>query len=197
MKKILIGVMGPGDSATAADLENAYELGKLIATEGWGLLTGGRKAGVMDAASKGAKAAGGLTIGILPANNTEALSEAVDIAIVTDMGNARNNINVLSSDVVIACGMGTGTASEVALALKNGKKVVLLTDHQESQRFFTSLSPDNVFLAASPEAAIELVKTILRKSSWLLLWLTISAPLQSSGYPGATLTCGRGRGCRL
>ena len=157
--------MGPGDSATAADLENAYELGKLIATEEWGLLTGGRKAGVMDAASKGAKAAGGLTIGILPANNTEALSEAVDIAIVTDMGNARNNINVLSSDVVIACGMGTGTASEVALALKNGKKVILLTDHQDSQQFFTSLSPDNVFLAASPEAAIELVKTILRKSS--------------------------------
>ncbi|MGK7876614.1 MAG: TIGR00725 family protein [Xenococcaceae cyanobacterium] len=163
MRKILIGVMGPGDNATAADLENAYELGKLIATEGWGLLTGGRKAGVMDAASKGAKAAGGLTIGILPTNNTEGISEVVDIAILTDMGNARNNINVLSSDVVIACGMGAGTASEVALALKNGKKVVLLTEHQESQRFFSSLSPDNVFLGTSPEAAIELVKAILRK----------------------------------
>ena len=47
------------------------------------------------------------------------MSEAVDLPIVTDLGNARNNINVLSSNVVIACGMGLGTASEVALALKN------------------------------------------------------------------------------
>jgi hypothetical protein len=114
----------------------------------------------MDAASKGAKAAGGLTIGILPTQDTSNLSEAVDIAIATDMGNARNNINVLSSDVVIACGMGTGTASEIALALKSGKKVVLLTNHQQSQQFFTSLS-HNVILATSPEAAIDLVKEIL------------------------------------
>jgi hypothetical protein len=87
----------------------------------------------------------------------------VDIAIVTDMGNARNNINVLSSDVVIACGMGTGTASEVALALKGGKKVVLLTEHRESQQFFTSLSPDNIFIATSPDPAIKLVKEVLAK----------------------------------
>ncbi len=161
MRKIVIGVMGPGDNATAADLHHAYELGQGIAQEGWVLLTGGRNAGVMDAASKGAKAAGGLTIGILPSNNTSAVSEAVDIAIVTDMGNARNNINVLSSDVVIACGMGTGTASEVTLALKSHKKVVLLADHSESQLFFTSLSKGNIFLATSPEAAIKFVKEVL------------------------------------
>jgi len=63
------------------------------------------------------------------------------------MGSARNNINVLSSDVVIACGMGVGTVSEVALALKANKPVVLLTDHQESQLFFKSLSKDNRPLA--------------------------------------------------
>lgn len=165
MRKIVVGVMGPGDNATAVDLDNAYQLGKLIATEGWVLLTGGRKAGVMDATSKGAKAAGGLTVGILPTHDTSAVSDAVDIAIVTDMGNARNNLNVLSSDAVIACGMGTGTVSEIALALKNGKKVVLLTEHQESQAFFTKLSPDNIFLAASPEAAINFVKEILRNRS--------------------------------
>jgi hypothetical protein len=161
MRKIVIGVMGPGDNATAADLHHAYELGQGIAQEGWVLLTGGRNAGVMDAANKGAKAADGLTIGILPSNNTSAVSEAVDIAIVTDMGNARNNINVLSSDVVIACGMGTGTASEVALALKSHKKVVLLTDHPETQLFFTSLSKGNIFMATSPEAAIKFVKEVL------------------------------------
>lgn len=153
--------MGPGEQASSTELNNAYALGKHIATQGWVLLTGGRNTGVMDAASKGAKAAGGLTVGILPTNNTTHLSDAVDIAITTDMGNARNNINVLSSDVVIACGMGTGTASEIALALKSNKKVILLTDHQQSQQFFTALSKDHVFLAKSPREAIALVKDIL------------------------------------
>ena len=153
--------MGPGNGAKAEDLSNAYQLGTRIATEGWVLLTGGRQAGVMEAANQGAKEAGGLTVGILPTSNTTVVSEAVDIAIFTDMGNARNNINVLSSDIIIACGMGMGTASEIALALKNGKKVILLTDHQESQRFFTSLSFDSVLLAASPQEAIELVKSAL------------------------------------
>lgn len=158
MRKIVIGIMGPGDNPTEIDLNRAYKLGQRIAQEGWILLTGGSKAGVMDAASQGAKAAGGLTIGILRGDNTNDMSEAVDIAIVTNMGSARNNINVLSSDVVIACGMGTGTASEIALALKNGKQVVLLNDHQDSQKFFTSLSPEQVFLATSPEGAIKFVK---------------------------------------
>ena len=161
VRKTVIGVMGPGDNAIEIDLHRAYELGQRIAQEGWVLLTGGRKAGVMDTASQGAKAAGGLTIGILPSPNTSNISEAVDIAIVTDMGNARNNINVLSSDVVIACGMGTGTASEIALALKNGKQVVLLTDNQDSQKFFSSLSPEQVFLTTSPEAAIKFIKEVL------------------------------------
>jgi uncharacterized protein (TIGR00725 family) len=161
MKKTLIGVMGPGNNATPGDLKNAHELGKLIAQEGWILLTGGRNAGVMDAASKGAKTAGGLTIGILPNNSTEGISEAVDIAIVTDLGNARNNINVLSSDVVIACGMGTGTASEVALALKNGKPVILLTEHTQSHAFFPSLSPSQVFSASTPRETVFLAKKIL------------------------------------
>ncbi|NET84714.1 MAG: TIGR00725 family protein [Moorea sp. SIO1F2] len=164
MRKIVVGVMGPGDKATATDINRAYRLGQLIAENGWVLLTGGRNVGVMDAASRGAKMVGGLTIGILPTKDTRAMSEAVDIAIVTDMGNARNTINVLSSDVVIACGMGIGTASEIALALKSWKKVVLLSDHRESQEFFCSLSQENVFLATSPDVAIELVKTILSQA---------------------------------
>ncbi|MGQ4648996.1 TIGR00725 family protein [Lyngbya aestuarii] len=163
MKKVIVGIMGPGNNATPADLKRAYQLGQYIAQAGWVLLTGGRKAGVMEAANQGAKAAGGLTIGILPTEDSMGISEAVDIAICTDLGNARNNINVLSSDVVIACGMGTGTASEIALALKAGKKVVLLSDHQESQLFFASLSPDNIFLTTNPEAAIEFVQKVLTK----------------------------------
>ena len=161
MRKIVIGVMGPGTGATERDQQNAYELGKLIAQEGWVLLTGGRNAGVMNAANMGAKADNGLTIGILPTADDSGVSEAVDIAIITDMGNARNNINVLSSDVVIACGMGAGTASEVALALKANKPVVLLSDHQESQVFFTSLSSSMVFVAETPVAAIAIAKDLI------------------------------------
>jgi hypothetical protein len=161
MRKIVIGVMGPGIGATESDQQNAYELGKLIAQEGWVLLTGGRNAGVMNAANMGAKAANGLTIGILPTADDSGVSEAVDIAIITNMGNARNNINVLSSNVVIACGMGAGTASEVALALKANKPVVLLSDHQESQVFFTSLSSSMVFVAETPGAAIAIAKDLI------------------------------------
>lgn len=157
----MIGIMGPGYGALDTDQKNAYTLGTLIAQEGWVLLTGGRNVGVMDAASRGAKAANGLTVGILPTDDDQAVSQAVDIAIMTGMGSARNTINVLSSDVVIACGMGTGTASEVALALKANKPVVLLTDHQESLLFFESLANGNIFLATSPEATIQFVKQVL------------------------------------
>lgn len=164
MKKIIIGVMGPGTEATANDLKNAYELGKLIADQGWVLLTGGRNVGVMDAANQGAKAAHGLTIGILPNDDTNAISDAVDIAIMTDMGNARNNINVLSSNVVIACGMGAGTASEIALALKAKKKVILLNESKEAQDFFTKLSSENIYIVDSFSDAIATAKTILNSS---------------------------------
>jgi uncharacterized protein (TIGR00725 family) len=172
MRKIVIGVMGPGEQATNEEKDNARKLGQLIALQGWVLLTGGRNVGVMDAASKGAKAADGLTIGILPTADYQSVSEAVDIAIATDLGNARNNLNVLSSDVVIACGMGLGTASEIALALKNQKPVILLTSDREakqeaycnSQTFFSHLSRQQVFLANHPDGAISLTKKILARS---------------------------------
>ena len=161
MKKIIIGVMGPGEQATATDLQNAYELGKLIAQQGWVLLTGGRNVGVMDAANQGAKSANGLTVGILPGNNTNDVSESVDLAIVTDLGNARNNINVLSADVVIACGMSAGTAAEIALALKANKKVILLNNNQESKLFFQHLSPENIYFVHSSVAAIKITNKFL------------------------------------
>ncbi|MFH7026990.1 MAG: TIGR00725 family protein [Heteroscytonema crispum UTEX LB 1556] len=161
MRKIVVGVMGPGEKAKATDWQNAYKLGKFIAQEGWVLLTGGRNTGVMDAASQGAKSANGLTIGILPSDQRKGISESVDIAIFTDMGNARNNINVLSSDVVIACGMGVGTASEIALALKGSKKVILLNSGEESKVFFHNLSPENVYIVDGVEKAIATAKAIL------------------------------------
>ncbi|QSJ18283.1 cytochrome [Nostoc sp. UHCC 0702] len=141
MRKTVVGVMGPGEKATKNDLQNAYELGK------------------------GAKSGKGLTIGILPNSDQTGISEAVDIAIFTDMGNARNNINILSSDVVIACGMGAGTASEIALALKAKKQVILLTDDVESKSFFQSMSPENVYIVESVADAIATIKAILKNQN--------------------------------
>ena len=153
--------MGPGESATSQNVKDAYELGCLIAEAGWVTLSGGRNSGVMDAVSHGAKELGGLVIGILPTRDRKTYSEAIDIAIVTDMGSARNNINVLSSSVVVACGMGCGTASEIALALKSNVSVVLLNAGESANKFFAELSPDKVFIANSPTQAIELVQKIV------------------------------------
>lgn len=161
MSKIVVGVMGPGKSASKETLASAFELGRLIALEGWVLLTGGRNAGVMDAACKGAKEADGLVIGILPGVDLHGMSESVDIPIMTGMGQARNNINVLSSRVVFACGVGAGTASEVALALKAGKKVILLECSQEGIVFFESLAKENVSVVSQPHEAIAITKTLI------------------------------------
>jgi hypothetical protein len=164
MRKRIVGVMGPGEGARAKEIEAAIELGRLIALQGWVLLSGGCNQGVMDAVSKGAKGAGGLVVGILPTGDREIMSSAVDIPILTDMGSARNNINVLSSDLIIACGMGVGTASEIALALKAGKAAILLTDHEKGKDFFKDLAPERVHIAGDPVEAIRLAKTLLKTS---------------------------------
>lgn len=125
MRKPVVGVMG-GSKVSDADYEMARELGGLIARRGWVLLNGGRNKGVMAASAKGAKEAGGTVVGILPDRSTRKASPDLDIAIVTGMGDGRNVLNVLSSDVVIACPGALGTLSEITLALKNDKHVILL-----------------------------------------------------------------------
>lgn len=161
-KRTIIGVMGAGETAAQKDVEYAFTLGALIAEEGWVLLSGGRNAGVMDSVNKGAKSRDGLTIGILPTKDRSLISDAVDIPVITDMGSARNNINVLSSDVVIACGAnGAGTASEIALALKSKKPVVLLNAGKESSAFFQKIGGPLVTIVDSPADAIAATKEIL------------------------------------
>ncbi|MGB0561027.1 MAG: cytochrome [Spirulinaceae cyanobacterium] len=160
MPRTIIGIMGPGQRATNTDRQNAYQLGEAIARLGWVLLTGGRPAGVMTAAIRGAKAAGGLTVGILPGPDRQGADPGVDIAICTDLGNGRNNVNVLSADMVIACGMGLGTASEVALALKNGKRVILLGD-RAAQDFFMRFAPEQVIAVQTVAEAIAYLQNSL------------------------------------
>ncbi len=161
-QKIIIGVMGPGEGATNENIQNAYQLGKLIAREGWATLSGGRNVGVMYAVCRGAKENGGLTIGILPGNDQSSASDAVDIPIITGMGYARNLINVLTPQVIIACGLGAGTASEIALAIKSDKEVILLGHSEESITFFNEITKNNDILTAdTPEEVIRLVRSIL------------------------------------
>jgi uncharacterized protein (TIGR00725 family) len=160
MGRIIIGVMGPGENASLDEIESAYELGQQIAVRGWVTLCGGRNCGVMAAVCRGASQAGGLTVGILAAADT-AGAAAVDIAIATGLGSARNNINVLSSDVIVACGMGAGTASEVALALKAQKAVILLKAQPETQIFFKMLNAGQVFCTLSVNEAMVQIQTIL------------------------------------
>jgi uncharacterized protein (TIGR00725 family) len=159
---VIVGVMGPGEGATERDRSNAYHLGRAIAQEGWSLLTGGRNQGVMDSATRGAKEAGGLTIGVLPSPDKDGMSPFVDVPIVTGMGEARNTINVLSSDVVFACGMGAGTASEVALAVKGRRHVVLLDVGDHAARFFVELDPNKVHVAIDAKSAVETARQLLR-----------------------------------
>jgi uncharacterized protein (TIGR00725 family) len=161
MPKVVVGVVGPGSGASGDDCALAHELGALVAREGWALLTGGRAEGVMDAASRGAKAAGGLTVGVLPGETLAGVSAAVDVALVTGLGSGRNNVNVLSSRVVFACGMGPGTASEVALAIKADRPVVLVRPDPVSRAFFKSLGGALVRDAETPEEAVALARRLI------------------------------------
>ena len=121
-RKLRIGVMGAGscDTETASLAE---EVGRRIAEKGAILICGGR-GGVMEAASMGAAAAGGLVVGILPTEDEKSANPYVEVPIVTGMGNARNAINALTSNCLIAITGGAGTLSEIALALKVGTPVV-------------------------------------------------------------------------
>jgi uncharacterized protein (TIGR00725 family) len=115
------------------------------------LVTGGL-GGVMEAACRGAREAGGTTIGILPGSDRSAANAYVGIAIPTGLGEARNALVVRAADALIAIGGGYGTLSEIAFALKAGKRVVGLG----------TWDIDGVEAADSPEAAVE---TVLRDLS--------------------------------
>lgn len=164
MRRFIVGVMGSGEGATPDSVAKALELGMLIAQEGWVVLTGGRDVGVMRAVNQGAKKiAGSLTVGILPSAATIP-SPDVDIVIVTDMHQARNNINVLSSDVVVACGYGgPGTVSEIALALKAGKSVILLGADAASVAYFQRLGKRQIHVALEAHAVIAKIKELRRE----------------------------------
>jgi uncharacterized protein (TIGR00725 family) len=134
-----VAVIGPGDEPTVA----AAEVGRLIAERGAVLVCGGR-GGAMEAACRGAKEVGGLTVGILPGPDRSEANPFVDVVLPTGLGEARNALVVAAADVVIAIGGGYGTLSEIALALKVGKRVIGLGTWEI----------EGVVAAEDPEAAV-------------------------------------------
>jgi uncharacterized protein (TIGR00725 family) len=154
----VVGVMGAGacDAETSALAE---EVGRLLAEAGVVLLCGGR-GGVMEAAARGARAAGGLTVGVLPGRDAAETppNEHVDVALFTGLGDGRNWVNVCSSDAVVAIAGGYGTLSEIALALKLGRPVVLL----RTWRFEADPPLDEPLRAETAAEAVAMVLDAMR-----------------------------------
>jgi len=122
MAQINIAVIG-GHKAAKKYLKIAHEVGKLIAQNGWVLVCGGRE-GIMEAACKGAKEAGGLTVGIMPSLSGEDANAYVDIKIPTGMGYARNFLVARAAQAVIAISGEYGTLSEIAFAFNDHRPVI-------------------------------------------------------------------------
>jgi uncharacterized protein (TIGR00725 family) len=137
-----VAVVGPGD-ASPEQTAVAQQVGAALARRGAVLVSGGL-GGVMEAACRGARDAGGTTVGLLPGLDRSAANEFVEVALPTGLGEARNALVVRAADSLIAVGGGHGTLSEIALALKGGKRVVGLDTWEI----------DGVQAAASPEDAV-------------------------------------------
>jgi len=140
--RVQIAVIGSG----AEHEERAEAVGRLLAERGATVVTGGRGE-VMAAASRGAKSAGGTTIGILPGESRAEANEWVDHVVVTGIGHARNLAVVASGDAVIAVGGRYGTLAEIGLALTLGRRVVVLEPGWEIE---------GTLPAGTPEEAVEL-----------------------------------------
>lgn len=155
MARKIIGIFGTGRVAEEDnDWMAAFTMGRLLAQKGFVVLTGGL-GGVMEAASRGAREADGMTLGILPGTrNTTPANQYVDIAVYTGMGEARNVINIKSCNAAIAIGGEYGTLSEIALALKGQCPVILLDSWHIASH--NSMKQPDWQLARSPEEAVSL-----------------------------------------
>jgi uncharacterized protein (TIGR00725 family) len=142
---IHVAVVGSGE-AEKRHAAAAEEVGRLIA-EGGALLVCGGLGGVMEAACRGARAAGGTTVGLLPGVDRSEANRHVAVAVPTGLGEARNALVVRAADAVIAIGGGYGTLSEIALALRAGKPVIGLDTWEI----------EGVAPADGPEAAVAAV----------------------------------------
>jgi uncharacterized protein (TIGR00725 family) len=161
-RPLRIGVIGAGRSSPKLD-EWAETIGRGVAEAGAVLICGGL-GGVMAAAARGARKAGGAAIGILPGADPDEANPDITIPIPTGLGEGRNLLVVQSSDVLIAVGGGAGTLSEIGFALKLHKPLVLLGSwkvHPPSEGGALAVMPYEV---ETPDEAIRLALRLARKS---------------------------------
>jgi hypothetical protein len=144
--KINVAVIG-GYKCSGKFYKIAREVGCLIARQGWILICGGRE-GVMEAACRGAKEAGGLTVGILPSSDAKDANKYVEIKIPTGLGYARNVLVIRAADAVIAIDGNYGTLSEIAFAFNDPKPIVGIGTWKIK----------GLKQVATPEAAIRYIK---------------------------------------
>lgn len=145
---VYVAVCG-GDPAPPEDLSTAEEVGRLLAREGAVIVCGGR-GGVMEAAARGASEGGGVSIGIVAGERSDA-NGYLTYALGTGMGEMRNVLVVRSADAVIAVGGEFGTLSEIAFALKTGVPVVGLRTWELAKR---GSRVDAFVSAETPEDAV-------------------------------------------
>jgi uncharacterized protein (TIGR00725 family) len=143
-----VAVIGSGSEHEA----RAEEVGRLLAERGCTVVCGGLDE-VMAAAARGAKSAGGTTIGILPDESRARANEWIDHVVVTGIGHGRNLAVVASGDAVIAVGGRWGTLAEIGFACTLGRPVVILEPGWDVE---------GVERAATPEAAVERALALVR-----------------------------------
>jgi uncharacterized protein (TIGR00725 family) len=124
---VYVAVIGPGRSAAPEHRAAAARIGALLADAGAILLTGGL-GGVMAAAAEGCRAAGGMSVGLLPDRDRTRANPHSTLTVPTGLGELRNGLLVRAAHVVIAVAPSWGTVSEVALAVRTGVPVVTLGD---------------------------------------------------------------------
>ena len=151
MRRTAISVIG-SSRATAQELAWAEEVGRLLARRGVVLISGGL-GGVMEAACRGAKSAGGLTVGVLPTAERDGGNHYLDVAIATGMGYARNAAVAYSGDACIAIGGSSGTLSEIAYATVRRVPVVSLGSwHLDERELSHGMKP---VVVETPAEAVE------------------------------------------
>lgn len=157
MRRKIVAVIGASEP-DAAERTLAFRTGSLLARRGFALVTGGL-GGVMEEASRGAREAGGLVIGILPQPDPEACNLHVEVSIATGLGEARNAVIACTADAFVAIGGGLGTLSEIALALRRGKPVLGLSTWALDASRLPSGAPWRI--VESPEKAVEFLSAAL------------------------------------
>jgi uncharacterized protein (TIGR00725 family) len=158
VRRLLVAVIG-ASQPSPEEARLAEEIGARLARAGFAVLSGGM-GGNMEAASRGAKEAGGLVVGLLPTSSPDDANPYVDVSIATGISDARNAVIANSADAFVAVGGGLGTLTEIAFALQRRKTVVALKTWQLDRG---RLGDEPFYEASTPEQAVRIIEETLAR----------------------------------